>query len=72
MKNPFKKSNTELDINDVGKILTSGAAAGMAIAVFAGKKGNVGGIIGAGLSLLIGGILVALDEDESKHNFNNN
>lgn len=72
MKNPFKKSNSELDINGMGKILTSGAAAGMAIAAFAGKKGNTGGMIGAGLSLLITGLLIAMDEDDSKHNFNNN
>jgi hypothetical protein len=71
MKNPFKKSNTELDIDGVGKILTSGAAAGMAIAAFAGKKSNIGGIIGAGLSLLVTGLLVSMDEDNSKHNFNN-
>ena len=53
MKNPFKKSNTELDINCIGKILTSGAAAGMAIAAFVGKNGKTAGMIGAGLSLLI-------------------
>ena len=64
MKNPFKKQNSQLDLNGVGKILTSGAAAGMAIAQFAGKKGNVGGIIGAGISLFIGGILVAMEEDK--------
>jgi hypothetical protein len=72
MKNLFKKSNTDLNINGVGKILTSGAAAGMAIAAFAGKKSNIGGVIGAGLSLLIGGIIVAMEEDDSKQNFNNN
>lgn len=72
MKNPFKKSNTELDLNNVGKILSTGAAAGMAIASFAGKKGTIGGIIGAGLSLLIGGLLVALQEDDLSHNSNNN
>ena len=72
MKNPFKKSNTELDLSSVGKILSSGAAAGMSIASFAGKKGNIGGIIGAGLSLLIGGLLVAMKDEEPKHNFNNN
>ena len=72
MKNPFKKSNTALDLNNVGKILSTGAAAGMAIASFAGKKGNVGGIIGAGLSLLIGGLLVALQEDDLSRNINDN
>jgi hypothetical protein len=72
MKNPFKKSNTELDINGVGKILTSGAAAGIAIAAFVGKNGKTAGMIGAGLSLLVTGLLVAMDEDNSKHNYNNN
>ena len=72
MKHPFKKSNTALDLNNVGKILSTGAAAGMTIANFAGKKGNVGGIIGAGLSLLIGGLLVAMQEDDLSRNFNNN
>ena len=72
MKNPFKKSNTSLDLNNVGKILSTGAGAGMAIASFAGKKANVGGIIGAGLSLLIGGLLVAMEEDDLSHNFKNN
>ena len=72
MKNPFKKSNTELDINGVGKILTSGAAAGMAIASFVGKSGKTAGMIGAGLSLLVTGLLVAMEEDNSKQNFNNN
>ena len=72
MKNPFKKSNTALDLNNVGKILSTGAAAGMAIASFAGKKANVGGIIGAGLSLLIGGLLVALQGDDLNRNLNNN
>jgi uncharacterized membrane protein YkvI len=71
MKNPFKKSNAELDLSSVGKILTAGAAAGMAITNFAGKKGNVGGIIGAGLSLLIGGLLVAMEEENSKKSFTN-
>lgn len=72
MKNPFKKSNTELDLSNVGKILSTGAATGMAIASFAGKKGTTGGIIGAGLSLLIGGLLVALQGDDLNRNLNNN
>lgn len=66
MKNPFKKQSSQLDLNGVGKILTSGAAAGMAIAQFAGKKGNVGGIIGAGISLFISGIFLAMEEDPKK------
>jgi hypothetical protein len=72
MKNLFNKSNTALDLNNVGKILSTGAAAGIAIASFAGKKANLGGIIGAGLSLLIGGLLVALQDDDLSRNSNNN
>lgn len=71
MKNPFKKSTTALDLNSVGKILSTGAATGMAIASFAGKKENIGGIIGAGLSLLIGGLLVAMEDDEPKNSYTN-
>jgi hypothetical protein len=68
MKNPFKKSNTELDINGVGKILTSGAATGMAIASFVGKNGKTAGMIGAGLSLLVTGLLAAMDDTIPNHN----
>ena len=68
MKNPLKNSKSELDLSCLGEILAAGAAAGMAVASFAGKKGNIGGIIGAGLSLLIGGLLVALDDSEPRKN----
>lgn len=64
MKNPFKKSSSELDLSGVGKVLTSGAAAGMAIASFAGKKGNIGGIIGSGFSLLLAGVIVAMEQGQ--------
>lgn len=63
MKNLFKNSKSELDLTSVAEILAAGAAAGMAISSFAGKKGNVGGIIGAGFSLLIGGLIIALDDN---------
>ena len=65
MKNPFKKPNTELDINGVGKILTSGAAAGMAIANHLGKNPQTGGLIGVGLSLLVTGLMTALENEVS-------
>jgi hypothetical protein len=68
MKNPLKNSKSELDLRSLSEILTAGAAAGIAVASFAGKKGNIGGIIGAGLSLLIGGLLVALDDSEPSKN----
>lgn len=64
MKNLFKKENTELDFSSLSTILTSGAAAGMAIANYAGKNPKTGGIIGVGLSLLVTGLITALDDSE--------
>lgn len=72
MKNLFKKSKSELNLADAAELLTAGAAAGMAIANFAGKKGNIGGIIGAGFTLLIGGLLVALDDESTLNEYENN
>ena len=66
MKNLLKKSKSELNLSNASELLAAGSAAGMAIASFAGKKGNIGGIIGAGFTLLIGGLIVAMDEDASK------
>ena len=63
MKNPFKKSNTELDFSSLSTILTSGAAVGMAIANHLGKNPQTGGIIGVGLSLLVTGIMTALEDE---------
>jgi hypothetical protein len=65
MKNPFKKQNTELDFGSLSAILSSGAAAGMAIANHLGKKPQTGGIIGVGLSLLVTGLLTALEDETS-------
>ena len=65
MKNLFKKQNTELDFSSLSTILTSGATAGMAIANHLGKNPQTGGIIGVGLSLLVTGLLTALEDDVS-------
>jgi len=65
MKNPFKKQNTELDFSSLSTILTSGAAAGMAIANHLGKNPQTGGIIGVGLSLLVTGLMTALEDKTS-------
>ncbi|HRA71473.1 MAG TPA: hypothetical protein PLB11_01455 [Flavobacterium sp.] len=65
MKNPFKKQNTELDFSSLSTILTSGAAAGMAIANHLGKNPQTGGIIGVGLSLLVTGLMTALEDEAS-------
>ncbi len=71
MKNLFKKQNTELDFTSLSTILSSGATAAMAIAHFAVRTKKTAGMIGAGLSLLVTGLIAALDDDSPKHNFNN-
>jgi hypothetical protein len=68
MKNPFKKQNTELDFSSLSTILTSGVAAGMAIANHLGKNPQTGGIIGVGLSLLVTGLMTALEDETSPSN----
>jgi hypothetical protein len=66
MKNLLKKQSTEMDFSNLSAILTSGAATGMAIANHLGKNPQTGGIIGVGLSLLVTGLMTAL-EDEGYH-----
>jgi hypothetical protein len=36
------------------------------------RKPQTAGIISAGLSLLVTGLITAMDDDATKHNFNNN
>lgn len=67
MKNLFKQ-NQEMDFSSLSTILTSGAAAGMAIANHLGKNPQTGGIIGVGLSLLVTGLMTALDDEPSSDN----
>lgn len=62
MKNLFKKQNTEMDFSSLSTILTSGTAAGMAIANYVGKNPKTGAIIGTGLSLLVTGLIIVLDD----------
>ena len=62
MKNLFKKQNTEMDFSSLSAILTSGTAAGMAIANYVGKRPKTGAIIGTGLSLLVTGLIIVLDD----------
>lgn len=70
MKNLFKKQNTELDFSSLSAILTSGAAAGMAIANHLGKNPQTVGIIGVGLSLLVTGLITAMDDTIPNQNPN--
>jgi hypothetical protein len=72
MKNLFKKQKAELDFSSLGPILSTSVAAGMAIAKYSGKNPKTAGIISAGLSLLVTGLITAMDDDSPKHNFNNN
>ncbi|QGK73163.1 hypothetical protein [Flavobacterium sp. SLB02] len=64
MKNLFKKQNTKMDFTNLSAIVTSGSAAGIAIANHLNKNQQTGGIIGVGLSLLVTGLLVALDDEK--------
>jgi len=64
MKNLFKKQKKELDFSNLSSILSSGVATAMAIAKYAGKNSKNGGIIGTGFSLLVTGLIVALDNDK--------
>ncbi|WP_269226906.1 hypothetical protein [Flavobacterium eburneipallidum] len=68
MKNLFKKQNTEMDFSSLSTILTSGAAAGMVIANHLGKNPQTGGIIGVGLSLLVTGLMTALEDETTSSN----
>lgn len=68
MKNLLKKLKSELDLSSVAELLTAGAAAGMAISSYAGKKGKNSAVIAAGLSLLIGGLFLATDDSQSREN----
>ncbi|TDE03312.1 hypothetical protein [Flavobacterium sandaracinum] len=71
MKNLFKKQNTAMDFSSLSTILTSGAAAGMAIANHLGKNPQTGGIIGVGLSLLVTGLMTAMEDEIPPKNSNN-
>ncbi|MFD2941966.1 hypothetical protein [Flavobacterium notoginsengisoli] len=71
MKNLFKKQNTEMDFSNLTPIITSGATAGIAIANHLGKNPQTGGLIGVGLSLLVTGLITALDEETLVENSKN-
>ncbi|TWI00426.1 hypothetical protein IQ05_01073 [Flavobacterium tiangeerense] len=71
MKNSLKKQSTEMDFSSLSTILTTSAAAGIAIANYLGKKPQTGGMIGAGLSLLITGLVTALEDDKTTTNLQN-
>lgn len=68
MKNLFKKKNSELDFSSLGAILSTSVATGVAIANYSGKNPKTAGIISAGLSLLVTGLITSMDDDNSKNN----
>lgn len=70
MKNLFKKQKTELDFSNLGAILSTSVATGAAIAKYSGKNPKTACIISAGLSLLVTGLITAIDDDSPQHNFN--
>lgn len=71
MKNLFKKQKTELDFSNLGAILSTSVATGVAIAKYSGKNPQTAGIISAGLSLLVTGLITAMDDEVLNHNSNN-
>jgi hypothetical protein len=71
MKNLFKKQKSELDFSNLGAILRTSVAAGVAIANYSGKNPKTAGIISAGLSLLVTGLLTTMDDEVPNHNSNN-
>lgn len=71
MKNLFKKQKTELDFTSLGTILSTSIAAGVAIAEYSGKDPKTTGIISAGLSLLVTGLIIATYNEDPITNTNN-
>ena len=63
MKKLFKKSKPELDFSNLGSILNTSVAAGVAIANYSNKNPKTIGIITAGLSLLATGLIIASDNN---------
>jgi len=74
MKNLLKKQKTELDFSSLSTTLSTSVASGVAIANYCDKNAKIAGIISAGLSLLITGLITVMDyEPENKHtNYSNN
>lgn len=70
MKNLFKKKSSELDFSSLGPILSTSVAAGVAIANYSGKNRKTAGIISAGLSLLVTGLITAIDDDSNQFKSN--
>ncbi|MGQ7945086.1 hypothetical protein [Flavobacterium sp. WC2509] len=69
MKNLFKKKDSELDFSSLGTILSTSVATGVAIANYSGKNPKTAGIISAGISLLVTGLIRALDDDTFSSNY---
>lgn len=54
-----------MEFSSLSTILTTSAAAGIAIANHLGKNPQTGSMIGVGLSLLVTGLMTALEDDVS-------
>jgi hypothetical protein len=72
MKNLFKKQKSELDFSNLVAILSTSVATGVAVAKYSRKNPKTAGIISAGLSLLVTGLITAMDDDIPSQNHKNN
>ena len=59
------KSSTkkEVTMQDASKLGATGAAAGVAISEFTGTDKKTGAILGSGITLLVTGLILALNQD---------
>lgn len=57
MKNVIKQEVQQLNYEDVATLVTTGAAAGIAVTKITGHSKTLGAVAGVGLSLLFYGIL---------------
>ncbi len=57
MKNVIKQEVQQLNYEDVAALVTTGAAAGIAVTKITGHSKTLGAVAGVGLSLLFYGIL---------------
>jgi p-aminobenzoyl-glutamate transporter AbgT len=65
----IQEAKNRTDFSNLGAILS--VATGAAIAKYSGKP-KTAGIISAGLSLLVTGLITAMDDDATETYFNNN
>lgn len=57
MKNVIKQEMQQLNYEDIAALVTTGAAAGIAVTKITGHSKSLGAVVGVGLSMLFYGIL---------------